>query len=183
MEGDTTEIIRPTDRHPDQWYQVQRFYTDDEARLNLYNFVVMHDKGHDIAQMDAELGCKDTNYNNPHGLHGKTHHSTAYDLCLIQRACYAHKTYRSIIKKKKYTFSTVDGNYTHTAYTSDDLLYEDISGFKGGKTGWIEEAGCCFSGVFEYKGETYYFTVLGSEFSDPRWKDCRKLMSYIKKYA
>ncbi len=131
----------------------------------------------------AELGCKDTNYNNPHGLHGKTHHSTAYDLCLIQRACYAHKTYRSIIKKKKYTFSTVDGNYTHTAYTSDDLLYEDISGFKGGKTGWIEEAGCCFSGVFEYKGETYYFTVLGSEFSDPRWKDCRKLMSYIKKYA
>ena len=58
VEGDTTEIIRPTDRHPDQWYQVQRFYTDDEARLNLYNFVVMHDKGHDIAQMDAELGWR-----------------------------------------------------------------------------------------------------------------------------
>ena len=37
---------------------MQRFYTDDEARLNLYNFVVMHDKGHDIAQMDAELGWR-----------------------------------------------------------------------------------------------------------------------------
>ena len=39
------------------------------------------------------------------------------------------------IKKKKYTFFTVDGNYTPTAYTSDDLLYEDalspLNDFKG----------------------------------------------------
>lgn len=55
-EGDTVEILRPTGRHPDHWYQVNRFYTDDAARQNLYNLVIMHDKGHDIAQMDAELG-------------------------------------------------------------------------------------------------------------------------------
>lgn len=131
----------------------------------------------------AELGCKDTNYNNPHGLHGKTHHSTAYDLCLIQRECYKYDTYRSIILKKKYTFSDVSKTYTHTAYTTDDLLDKKISGFKGGKTGWIEEAGNCFSGIYEYKGETYYFTVLGSEWSAHRWKDCESLMAYIRKYA
>ncbi|MCR5004283.1 MAG: fibronectin type III domain-containing protein [Clostridiales bacterium] len=130
----------------------------------------------------AELGCKDTNYNNPHGLHGKTHHSTAYDLCLIQRECYKHETYRSIILKKKYTFSDVSKQYTHTAYTSDDLLEKNIAGFKGGKTGWIEEAGNCFSGIYEYKGETYFFTVLGSDWSAQRWKDCESLMAYIRKY-
>ena len=130
-----------------------------------------------------KLGCKDTNYNNPHGLHGKTHHSTAYDLSLIQRECYKHEIYRTIILKKKYTFQNLEKTYTHTAYTTDDLLEKNISGFKGGKTGWIEEAGCCFSGIYEYKGETYFFTVLGSKKSDPRWKDCETLMAYIKKYA
>ncbi|MBQ8092193.1 MAG: alpha/beta hydrolase [Clostridia bacterium] len=55
-EGETIEVIRPTDRHPEHWYQVNRFYTADAAHLNLYNFVIMHDKGHDIAQMDAALG-------------------------------------------------------------------------------------------------------------------------------
>lgn len=56
VEGETSEIIRPTDRHREHWYHVQRFYTADEAHLNLYNFVIMHDKGHDIAEKDAELG-------------------------------------------------------------------------------------------------------------------------------
>ena len=57
-EGDETEVIHPAQRHPEHWYQALRFYTDDAERLNLYNFVIMHDKGHDIAQMDAELGWR-----------------------------------------------------------------------------------------------------------------------------
>lgn len=54
--GQVQERLRPSDRHPGHYYDVQRFYTDDERHLNLYNFVAMHDKGHDIAQMDARLG-------------------------------------------------------------------------------------------------------------------------------
>lgn len=54
--GQVQERLRPSERHPAHYYDVQRFYTDDERRLNLYNFVAMHDKGHDIAQMDARLG-------------------------------------------------------------------------------------------------------------------------------
>lgn len=57
-EGDETEVIRPSERHPGHWYQVLRFYTDDAERLNLYNLAIMHDKGHDIAQYDAELGWR-----------------------------------------------------------------------------------------------------------------------------
>lgn len=56
--GDIQEELRPSERHPDHRYQVQRFYSDDPQPLNLYNFVVMHDKGHEIAQMDAELGWR-----------------------------------------------------------------------------------------------------------------------------
>lgn len=54
--GQVQERIRPSDRHPGHYYDVQRFYTADERRLNLYNYVIVHEKGHDIAQMDPVLG-------------------------------------------------------------------------------------------------------------------------------
>jgi len=56
--GEEQELIYPTGRHPNHYYQVQRFYTGDEHHLNLYNLVIMHDKGHEVAQMDAELGWR-----------------------------------------------------------------------------------------------------------------------------
>ena len=55
-QADQVEILRPSARHPDHWYQVNRFFTEDGDHRNLYNFVIMHDKGHEVAQMDAELG-------------------------------------------------------------------------------------------------------------------------------
>ncbi len=54
--GDVSERLHPSERHPDHAYDVQRFLSDDPEPLNLYNYVLMRDKGHDIAEMDAELG-------------------------------------------------------------------------------------------------------------------------------
>lgn len=54
--GQIQERLRPSGRHPAHFYDVQRFYTEDPGHWNLYNYVVMHDKGHDIADMDPELG-------------------------------------------------------------------------------------------------------------------------------
>lgn len=54
--GDKTEILKPCELHPKHQYDVQRFHTNDKGRENLYNFVIMRDKGHDIARMDPKLG-------------------------------------------------------------------------------------------------------------------------------
>ncbi len=56
VKGDKTELLMPSESHPHHEYDVQRFYSKDEIPLNLYNYVVMRDKGHDIARMDATLG-------------------------------------------------------------------------------------------------------------------------------
>ena len=56
VRGETFELCYPSQRHPGHYYQIHRFYTDDEAHLNLYNMALMHNKGHEVAQMDAELG-------------------------------------------------------------------------------------------------------------------------------
>ena len=37
---------------------MQRFFSSDESGLNLYNYVVMTGKGHEIAPMDPELGWR-----------------------------------------------------------------------------------------------------------------------------
>jgi Poly(3-hydroxybutyrate) depolymerase len=54
--GDESETIAPSKVHPRHEYDVQRFFSRDKPSLNLYNFVAMRDKGHDVAPMDAYLG-------------------------------------------------------------------------------------------------------------------------------
>lgn len=56
VEGSKTEILKPCSIHPGHQYDVHRFFTEDDGHENLYNFVLMRDKGHDIARMDPVLG-------------------------------------------------------------------------------------------------------------------------------
>ena len=54
--GDINEKPYPSDRHKEHFYDIHRFFTKDETPENYYNYVMMHDKGHDIAHMDPKLG-------------------------------------------------------------------------------------------------------------------------------
>lgn len=53
--GEEIDLLTPSERHPNHWYEVNRFFSQDPVPLNLYNYVIMHDKGHDIAEMDTAL--------------------------------------------------------------------------------------------------------------------------------
>lgn len=54
--GDVTEVLRPDPLHPAHWYSVNRFFTSDPVPCNYYNYVLMHDKGHEISFADPLLG-------------------------------------------------------------------------------------------------------------------------------
>lgn len=54
--GDETEIRYSSGRFAEHWYSVNRFYSNDPEPINLYNYIMMHDKGHEIAEMDPYLG-------------------------------------------------------------------------------------------------------------------------------
>lgn len=49
-------LLKPSERHPHHEYDVQSFYSMDKEPVNLYNYVLMREKGHDIAEMDPALG-------------------------------------------------------------------------------------------------------------------------------
>ena len=50
----------------------------------------------------AELGCENTHFVNPSGLHDETHATTAYDMALIARALLQNETFRSIMGSTYY---------------------------------------------------------------------------------
>ena len=138
-----------------------------------------------VAMMNAKaqaMGLKKTHFCNPHGLDANGHYTTAKELAMLTayaytfpeiRECWVtpYKTIKSLKNKKKWTLWS----------TNSILGY--VSNFLGGKTGTEDNAGCCFTGVYEYKGSTYVTVVLGSGYGVSRWTDTKKLHSYIKKYA
>lgn len=44
-----------------------------------------------------EIGCKNTNFTNPSGIHDTNHYSTAYDMCLIARYCMQNPIFRNYV--------------------------------------------------------------------------------------
>jgi D-alanyl-D-alanine carboxypeptidase len=136
----------------------------------------------DLMNAEAEkLGCYNTHFSNPHGLDAYNHYSSAYDLALIDAEAMKYQTFRDIIKTKKYSFTTVDGEGDEIEVkSSNELLLKDEEGELGGKTGTTDGAGECLVNNFEYKGKTYITVVLDSP---SRWKETRKLNEYIKENA
>lgn len=56
----------------------------------------------------AELGCQNTHFTNPVGIHNENHYSTPYDLALIMKACLEYDTYLEISQAPKHTVPATD---------------------------------------------------------------------------
>lgn len=127
-----------------------------------------------------KFGCRNTNFKNAHGLYNSSHYTTAYDMGLIMKyAMTSSKTkyFKTVIKKSKYTFTT-GKKRKYTVYTTDEML--GASGFLGGKTGWIEQSGGCFTGAFTYNGKMYITVVMGSDSGGGRFSDTKRLITFTK---
>lgn len=138
-----------------------------------------------VQRMNAKaekMGLTQTHFCNPHGLDADGHYTTALELAKLTAYAYTFpeirdcwgtqwKTIRSLKYGKKWTL------------WSTNSIFGYISGFIGGKTGTEDNAGCCFTGVYEYDGVAYVTVVLGSGYGFSRWADTKKLHSYVRNYA
>ena len=90
-----------------------------------------------------ELGCTNSHFVNPHGLHNENHYTTAHDLALIARAFFQNEQLAKIGNTGSYHFEATatqpDDFYIRNKHQliSGDITYE---GIKGGKTGYTEHA-------------------------------------------
>lgn len=123
-----------------------------------------------------ELGCKNTNFVNPNGVHNKNHVSTCYDLALITQYAMQNETFREIVKKTEYTLPATNKyqKSDRTFTTTNDLLVKNTSKSKsnyyypdaiGVKTGYTGEAGNCLVSAAQRDGMEVIAVVLGAGFT------------------
>lgn len=92
----------------------------------------------------AQLGCTNTHFTNPHGLHDENHYTCARDMALIARAAYQNRNYRRIVGTQYYNIEETNEvdeiRYlaNHQQMLMDGEFHYD--GCTGGKTGFTEDS-------------------------------------------
>ena len=110
-----------------------------------------------------ELGAKNTNFTNPHGLHNSNHYTTAFDMSLIAKEALKYPLFKEIVKKRYYEIppnnkkdeSRYLGNQ-HKMLLNTSYKYEPC---QGGKTGYTDQARHTLI-TYAKKGDTNLICVI-----------------------
>ena len=127
-----------------------------------------------------ELGLRDSNFTNPHGLYDENHYTTAYDLALITRAALQEPTLREIVSTKKATIpqgvtpDNAEGDSKRYLYNHNKMLHL-YEGAIGVKTGFTKKTGRCLVSAAERDGLTLVAVTLSA--SDD-WNDHSAMLDY-----
>ena len=82
------------------------------------NFVAM------MNEKAKELGCQNTHFANPHGLHDENHYTCCYDMALIAMAAYQNETFRIIVGTARYTIPPTNKHAEQTDLQNhNEMLY------------------------------------------------------------
>lgn len=87
----------------------------------------------------GEIGAKNTNFTNPHGLHDENHYTTAYDLALITREALKNPVFKEIVRTK---FWVADRN-SYNYFLNKNEILDTYEGGDGVKTGYTVKSGRC----------------------------------------
>jgi len=165
-------------------------YSANDAALALARHIGGTERGF-VKMMNkeaAEIGCINTSFVNPHGLHDPNHYTTAYDMYLIFNECLKYESLKAIFKTVGYTVNIISADSTiKSLYVEPTNLY-----FKGnytapkglyvcgGKTGDTVAAGKCLMLYSEdYDGQGFITEIFGVESKDVLYNSMNLLFNFI----
>ena len=121
------------------------------------------------------LGCKNTNFKNPHGLDEEGHYTTAYDLSLISRELLKYKEVLKFSSTYE-DYITVSGE-NHWLVNTNKLVrfYEGIDGLK---TGYTDKAKYCLTATMKKNDMRLISIVMKEETKEKRNEDTISMMEY-----
>lgn len=115
----------------------------------------------------TEIGCKNTHFTNPSGIHNVEHYSTAYDMALIAQYCMQNEAFRNIVAMPSCTIEPTDKYEKRYFKNTNDLLdskskyyYENAIGIK---TGFTTQAKNCLISASQKDNMELITVVLGAE--------------------
>lgn len=115
-----------------------------------------------------QLGCVNTNFVNPHGLHDDNHYSCAYDLSLIAAKAMEFPVFATVVQSTHHQLPASNKNEARYVYNTNHLMNVNYSSTyyysycKGIKTGRTSKAGNCFVGYATKNGYNYICVCMGA---------------------
>ncbi len=137
----------------------------------------------------TEIGCLNTHFSNPSGIHADDHYSTAYDLALIGRYAMQYDVIRNIVCKTSYRLPATD-KYTRDDrffVTTNSMLRENFTKYydtrvTGMKTGYTEHALDCIVATAKQDDLELIAVILKSGYTESglrqKYLDCKTLFDY-----
>lgn len=128
------------------------------------NFVdMMNDKA-------KQIGCVNTNFENPHGMHQDGQYTTAYDMFLITKYANELSKFNEIATTYEYTISATNVHEEQSIYHTNVMMDEDSNYYyeysKGIKTGNSEQAGSCLVSKATKNGSSYILVLMHAPLSE-----------------
>lgn len=130
-----------------------------------------------------ELGCTNSNWVNPNGLHDDQHYTTAHDMALIASAVYQYDEFRKITQTMSYTIgptNLVDESRTfqqkHMMLASWDENYYEYA--TGGKTGYTDKSRTTLVTMAD-NGSLELAAVVLYDFGADAYVDTRAMFEYV----
>lgn len=125
-----------------------------------------------------ELGCQDTHFMNPHGLHHPDHYTTAYDMALLTAHALKNRQFREIVATTQCTRPKTEFQAATTLIQSNKLLrkgeyyYPKAIGVKTGFTGMAQSTFCAAA---QHNGRTLVLVLLKTKERKDMFKDAIKV--------
>lgn len=123
-------------------------------------------------QHAARLGMENSNFENPTGLPGENHYSSAHDMALLtQHIVNDYPEHYAIYSQRNFTFGGIEQP------NRNRLLWRDPS-VDGLKTGWTSEAGYGLVSSAKREDMRLISVVMGTDSEEARAQETQKLLSY-----
>lgn len=122
----------------------------------------------DMNEKARALGMEHTHFENPNGLDGEEHFSTARDLATLCVHAMENETFRTVVSSKSFTEHS-------RSFTNHNKLLWRVEGADGVKTGYTKKAGRILAGSATRGGQRLICVTI----SDPDdWRDQQALLDY-----
>ena len=136
-----------------------------------------------------EIGCKNTHFTNPSGIHNDDHYSTAYDLALIGRYAMQYDVIKNIVCKTSYTLPATSKYPKDDRYfvTTNSMLRESFKNYydervTGLKTGYTEHALDCIVSTAKQDDLELIVVILNAGYTEAglrqKYLDCKTLFDF-----
>jgi len=119
-------------------------------------------------QKAADLGMKNTHFENATGLHNLNHYTTVKDLAILLSYALQNDTFREIFTSSRHSTQPTNkhpGGITFYSTMFEELNNQNIIGGEilGGKTGYTDEAGLCLASLAKVGKQEYILISAGAK--------------------